>query len=225
MRATAALVSMAAVLAGCGSSSSSSGTRDAHLAIDASTPACPMNQACALPIPSGWSGYRALYDDPAVTPPECIAPLTMATSPGMDGLYAAPASCSACSCGAPSAGACAPSVETATIDPVSWTSVVVACDVTQGQACVGMAGVCADPVPDPFWSNGHCIYQAGIAACPSEFYRQHVLYASNVDTRDCTACTCSAPAMGACAAAGGQPVGTAVGAMPVTYCCDPEFMD
>jgi hypothetical protein len=68
-------------------------------------------------------------------------------------------------------------------------------------------GTCADlgvcsPAATPPDGFRVCIAREGDADCPivSPYSEKHVFYKGIDDTRDCTACTCGAPAGGSCSA-------------------------
>jgi hypothetical protein len=72
----------------------------------ADTQDCAALVTCLSPVPVGWEGYFAMYFGAPAALPSCAAPFS---TPGLFAgrlPTAAPATCSACSCGAPSAITC-----------------------------------------------------------------------------------------------------------------------
>lgn len=72
---------------------------------DCADPTCADVATCVAEVPAGWAGYDHLFDGSGSTP-SCAAPFTQTISPGGSGLTAEPASCGACSCGAPGGQTC-----------------------------------------------------------------------------------------------------------------------
>jgi len=65
--------------------------------------ACPVaGDDCGAPPPAGWSGPIAFYEGAPGTTPPCPGEYPVVVAQGRAGLSAPPATCSACSCGAPS---------------------------------------------------------------------------------------------------------------------------
>jgi hypothetical protein len=190
---------------------------------DCADPTCGAIAGCVAPLPVGWAGYAAVYDDAAASAPTCANPFTTDLGPGHDGLSAPAATCSACTCGVPSGGACANSGGAATVPAVTWRNVGVACasSVAAAIGCTG-ANVCQPRASSPFL-HGLCIHQAGDLACPTgtAFTDRHVFFSTVTDTRGCTACACGPAAGGSCAPAGGPPVGAATEGTATTFCCMP----
>jgi len=60
-------------------------------------------------------------------------------------------------------------------------------DAPLGVGCSGTA-VCAPPAPT---GASFCIARQGEQTCPGTYPQKHVIYKDVVDTRDCTACSCS----------------------------------
>jgi hypothetical protein len=72
---------------------------------DCSNPACT-TVACVSAIPSGWTGYFALFDGAPATDPSCPNSFPTSAYLGNAGLTAPPDTCSTCSCGAATGGTC-----------------------------------------------------------------------------------------------------------------------
>ncbi len=112
-------------------------------------------------------------------------------------------------------GTCTASAVTVHADPAAFGTQVIACGgVKLGKSC-GASERCA-PAPTHPFEPGLCIFQTGNVQCPAGLTK-HVFFDSFDDTRDCTPCTCGAPAA-KCAvsvkfssdAACATPVGTAM---------------
>ena len=95
---------------------------------------------------------------------------------------------------------CAPSVPTSfEPGPWSWGTFARACKAAVPAACGGTGGVCVSSAA----GFTACIAHEGDVACPagySPYMEKHVFYGGVDDTRSCSACTCGAPAGGACSA-------------------------
>lgn len=194
---------------------------DGNGVADCAEPSCAPFAACVAALPAGWDGYAALYNGSGM--PACPGVFMSMLAPGSFGLTAAPAACTACSCGAASGGACAPSGGVATVPPVMWAETAIGCEGNYPDAlgCTG-TDVCLPRVASPFHA-GMCIHQTGDVACPAgtPFSEHHVFYAGLFDTRGCAACACGAPSGAVCASSGGAPAGSAMQLQPSTYCCIP----
>ncbi|HEY0195851.1 MAG TPA: hypothetical protein VGC42_32275 [Kofleriaceae bacterium] len=188
--------------------------------VDCADPSCAAIATCVADVPAGWNGHAMLYDgDASAAPPGCSGLWTSELVAGNSAPSAAPASCSACACGAPAGGECAPAGGAATTSPPTSARVGIACTMADEPAA-GCSGNACMPVPDARYVAGACIYRSGDAACPAgSFTERHVFYASTLDSRDCAACACGAPAGGACAASGGGSTGGVIGTQPTTFCC------
>jgi hypothetical protein len=98
----------------------------------------------------------------------------------------------------------------APVPPIQWGTIARGCgaatDAVQGGCPVGR--VCTAQPRVPF-ESGVCVFQAGDNSCASAgVYSVHRLYYSEVmDTRACTACTCSIPAASRLCATTGQAFG------------------
>lgn len=108
--------------------------------VDCADPACGA-AACVSEVPSGWTGYIALYEgDPGKDPgcPAVTFPNQLYT--GKAGLTAPPAQCSTCTCGAPVGITC-------TVPPLSVATATCAQIQTGSSFCSGdlneaATGVC-----------------------------------------------------------------------------------
>ncbi len=94
--------------------------------------------------------------------------------------------------GAPSGG-CAP-VSSTTLPALEWQTSVRLCGMPSPPPTSGCeAGqICAPTTGLPFESV-YCVARMGAWACPSGFPAQRTYYASYVDSRTCSACTCESP--------------------------------
>jgi hypothetical protein len=191
--------------------------------VDCADPSCAGVAMCAPAVPNGWLGHAELYDGASMPQLGCITPWTSELVPGRSDPTAAPATCGACACGAPNgSGACAASGGGATIAPVAFASVGLACEgAPTSPATVSCAGTTCVAAPAPAFTGGLCVHQAGDAACPAPYTARHVYFAAVSDNRGCAPCACGAGANGACAASGGAPTGGVVGVAPTTFCCLP----
>jgi hypothetical protein len=72
---------------------------------DCSNPACT-TVACVSAVPTGWTGYFALFDGAPATDPSCPTSFPTSAYLGNAGLTAPADTCSACSCGSPAGGTC-----------------------------------------------------------------------------------------------------------------------
>ncbi len=95
--------------------------------------------------------------------------------------------------GAPS-GTCAPASTTTTLPPPEWRTNVRLCGMPSPPPASGCEGgqLCAPPPGLPF-EGAYCVARAGEWACPSGYPAQRTYYASYVDTRACSDCTCEPP--------------------------------
>jgi hypothetical protein len=102
-----------------------------------------------------------------------------------------------CSASSPFAmdGECAPAGAT-TVPGLFWPEVGHACLRDGGGSCDD-ASVCVPVAPDSV--RGPCIAHEGDVGCP-ELYADRTVYfdGNTIDTRGCTACTCSAPSGSLC---------------------------
>jgi hypothetical protein len=159
------------------------------------------------------------------------SPSCAITTPVLDTCFTAPADCVTTVPGATGtfqtltvsvkSGSCSPQ-STVGIPSVSWKSYARTCasplGSAQGDCPTGQ--VCARTPSDPFQPVA-CIVQTGAKSCPADGYTQpHVEFTGLSDTRNCTACTCGAPANEECTgtlyAYAGTTNGTC-GGMPDTY--------
>lgn len=77
--------------------------------IDCADPKCTPDYYCVNNVPATWIGYYALYDGPPAMLPSCPDEFPDANPYlGYGGLVAPAATCSACSCGAPTGQTCNP---------------------------------------------------------------------------------------------------------------------
>jgi hypothetical protein len=97
-------------------------------------------------------------------------------------------------------GSCAGQGGTPTKPPVAWAILGKACgEAPFGGGC-GSGNVC-QPIAQPPFLNGLCIYKGGENSCPpGEFSESHIFYQDVTDTRDCSSCQCGAPAGSTCKA-------------------------
>lgn len=104
---------------------------------------------------------------------------------------------------APTVEPCKAVEEGAAAFPVaSWGKVARECRIAplDGDGCATWGEVCA-PVPPPGF--GLCLYFKGddpAFACPPDYPRREVVFASTEDGRTCSPCSCSEPEGAACAA-------------------------
>jgi hypothetical protein len=84
---------------------------------------------------------------------------------------------------------------------VSWGSFARSCAQAVESECAGNHDLCVPVAPPGFKT---CVFQVGDAECPKElanpYSEQHVFFQDVMDTRGCTACTCSPPAGSVCSA-------------------------
>jgi hypothetical protein len=94
--------------------------------------------------------------------------------------------------GTPSGG-CVPMSST-TLPTLEWQTNVRLCGMPSPPATSGCEGgqLCAPTTGLPFESV-YCVARMGAWACPSAYPAQRTYYASYVDSRACSACTCQAP--------------------------------
>lgn len=96
-----------------------------------------------------------------------------------------------------SGGSCAPTPQTGTVVPATWSTLGRACrQATPGSGC-NSAQVCLGKLAAPY-QKGICIKKVGINACPATFPTQHIYFDNVTDTRACSACQCSNPAGASC---------------------------
>lgn len=213
MRARAALL---LAMWGCGGGSGGKPT-DAPRSLDADE--CAASLTCVPPLPGGWSGFDELYDGTAGGEPSCTSPFGTAATVGQAELMAQPASCDACTCGAPSGNHCPAMGGSAMLPLVSWGRVGFACAApAPATKCTG--GACM-PVAATGFLPGLCVHHDGDIMCPEGFDDRHVFYGGVDDMRGCTTCTCSTASMGVCTPGGGSATGSATPSTAVTYCCLP----
>jgi hypothetical protein len=191
--------------------------------VDCADPLCAGQAVCAPAVPAGWQGHVELFDGAQANAPGCILPWNGGELvAGNASPTGAPAACSACTCGAPSGGKCAPSGGKATTTAVTFASYGLACDNTHETVAMGCSAQSCSPLPAPAFRPGLCIHEAGNVACPAgAFSERHVYFASVLDTRGCAPCACGAPAGNACAPSGGAPSGAVAGTEATTFCCVP----
>lgn len=121
--------------------------------MDCSDPACEADFACVpSSVPSGWTGYFALYDGPPAGDPGCLPAFPTSTYLGNSQINAPPASCSTCTCGSPSGQKC----------EVNGT-------VDVADATCGTTNVCEGAVTPPTGWTGTCFgingLGAGVVSC------------------------------------------------------------
>ncbi len=126
---------------------------------DCADPMCGA-YSCVPPVPPGWSGPAELFDQMGnPVPPSCDALHSGPVADGTAGLAFAPASCSACSCGAPNTTC------TATFTPYSDAACSMMCSpsvMLPANTCVDMPfGNCATTND---WSNTAPVLGGG--SCP-----------------------------------------------------------
>ena len=180
--------------------------------------ACATGETCVAAIPTGWSGYVVLYDGPTDSVPACPPPFIIAPSPGGADPVGAPATCSACVCGAQTGGSCPPAGGAAQLSAPTFNRTAVTCDGVSGASCAG--GSC-QLVPSTPFASGVCVEQAGDVGCPMPFADRHLFFASISDMRGCTSCECAPPMAGVCVASAAMATGSVVGTGPTTVCCTP----
>jgi hypothetical protein len=184
--------------------------------------------ACSMHFVDAYDGVGELNAPPATCGCSCGSPTVTCTAGGLTLYDGACTSTTPCDMVPLADGACvevnangkcsfttlsailsAPQVASAscaaqgskTVPPAAWGLQARACASSvalEKLDCTGGA-VCAPQPQSPFEAKV-CVAATGQQACPSGPYSvQHVFYGGVDDTRDCSACTCPAPANASCA--------------------------
>jgi hypothetical protein len=148
------------------------------------TCAAPANVACSLTLTTSSTGdSTGVYYCPSGLP----APNFVLVGSGALVTYAGVEGPIGTATPAASGGACAPVPSTVT-PPPAWANV---------------AGTCLSAAPAPRLSPGPdyklCLAKPGVVACaPGPYAERHVEYATAVDDRSCSACTCGSVSGAVC---------------------------
>jgi hypothetical protein len=109
------------------------------LRVDCADPTCAAVTVCVAPIPTDWNGYAAIFDDATIST-DCPAPYATRMHEGFSAYDAPAITCSACTCGAPSGGACEPAGGAEMVLPATFTDRhVFHGNLTDSRACTPCA--------------------------------------------------------------------------------------
>lgn len=148
------------------------------------------DHACVSSIPNGWTGYFLLYEGTAAGDPGCTEDFPTESYAGFFDLDAPPATCGACSCGAPQGETCVPPPVINVLDQPCGTGPT---NIRPLFMPSGWTGTCASAI-DPMQGTGY-YWGGGETTCGPN------------DTDPCNvSVTADLPSVqgGTCAASGGQ---------------------
>lgn len=158
--------------------------------------ACAQGQATGTACPVvAVSGYSGTSCNSAVDQSFNITGVACGDFGSMQGSFKA-------NPGTPTAlGSCGSPLPSKTVSPLQWANSYAACGYTAPLDVNGCnAGNRCVRLPDSAFDAKPCIAQVGDVACPgSPFGNKSLVDTGSSDTRDCSACTCSASG-GSCAA-------------------------